>query len=60
MHKCLQITFDIPYIVCKLTISALGNAIVFIGSDRLQTWNQAELEDFVQNVNKKYLGLNSN
>lgn len=32
--------YDKPYIVCKLTISALNNAIVSIGSARLQSWNQ--------------------
>jgi hypothetical protein len=60
VRKCLFITYVIPYIVCKLKISALDNAIVCIGSATLQSWNQTELEDFVQNVNKKYLGLNSN
>jgi len=60
VRKCIFITYDIPYIVCKLTISALDNAIVYIGSSRLQPWNQTELEGIDQNVNKKYLGLNSN
>jgi hypothetical protein len=51
---------EIPYIICKLTNSALDNAVVSIGSSRLQPWNQTELQDVVQNVNQKYLGLNSN
>ena len=51
---------EIPYIVCKLTISALDDIIIFIGSARIQPWNQAELEDIVKNVSKKYFGLNNN